>query len=115
MIQNQRVGAAATRPPRDRNHAHSSKPTSGSTSSECVAARCQVIRMTGSSVSNSGRTSRSGNEFSAAPANSAARRCAGGARAAAMAPPMNKCVKESMAAILACRCPSPSGAGAVFI
>jgi hypothetical protein len=87
ITQNHRAGASATRPPRRLNHAHNAHATNGSTSHECVAARCQVRRTTGSSHSASGSTSRSGSVFNAMPASSAARRCARGAMVAAMTPP----------------------------
>jgi hypothetical protein len=87
IAHHQRVGASATRPPRRLKNVHRAQATNGSTSQECVALRCQVMRTTGLSKNASGMMSRSGKVFSAAPASSAARRWRAGTRAAAMAPP----------------------------
>ena len=75
------------------NHA-----TKGSTNSECEAPRCSVMSWIGSLVKRAiSSPSRSGSVPSAAPASSAARRCAGGAMAAATAPPKTICERESTA------------------
>ena len=87
IAHHQRSGAWATRPPRRRKNAQIAQATKGSTSQEWVRPRWQVICATGSPNRASGITSRSGSVFSAAPASRAARRCAFGAMAAAMAPP----------------------------
>ena len=51
MAQNHARGACATRPPRRLKNAQMAQATKGSTSSEWLGPRCQVMRSTGSLVS----------------------------------------------------------------
>jgi len=98
IAQNQRTGDWATRPlPKRLNNHQISAATQGSTSSEWLKLRCSIMFATGSAaVKPSHRASRSGRVPSAAPASRAARRCPGGAMAAATAPPSTIWVRESM-------------------